>query len=58
MADIDNDLKKYDIIKKEVMKIILGHSPDYLDMLIMSMFFRRMKPSAGASMKIQTRKND
>lgn len=56
MADIDNDLKKYDIIKKEVMKIILGHSPDYLDMLIMSMFFRRMKPSAGASMKIQTRK--
>ena len=58
MADIDNDLKKYDIIKKEVMKIILGHSPDYLDMLIMSMFFRRVKPSAGASMKIQTRKND
>lgn len=58
MADIDNDLKKYDIIKKEVMKIILGHSPDYLDMLIMAMFFRRVKPSAGATMKVQTRKND
>lgn len=57
MADVDNDLKKYDIIKKEVMKIILGHSPDYLDMLIMSMLFRRVKPSAGASMKVQTRKN-
>lgn len=58
MADIDNDLKKYDIIKKEVMKIILGHSPDYLDMLIMAMFFRRVKPTAGATMKVQTRKND
>ena len=57
MADVDNDLKKYDIIKKEVMKIILGHSPDYLDMLIMSMIFRRVKPSAGASMKVQTREN-
>lgn len=58
MADVDNDLKKYDIIKKEVMKIILGHSPDYLDMLIMAMFFRRVKPTAGATMKVQTRKND
>lgn len=58
MADVDNDLKRYDIIKKEVMKIILGHSPDYLDMLIMSMYFRRVKPSAGASMKVQTRRNN
>lgn len=54
-ADIDNDQKKYSIIKKEVMKIILGHSPDYLDALIMAMFFRRTKPTSGAQVRIQTR---
>lgn len=57
-ANIDDDLKRYDIEKKDEMKKVLGHSPDYLDMLIMSMFFRRVKPSAGATMKVQTRKND
>ena len=58
MADIDSDIKRYDIIKKEVMKIILGHSPDYVDMLIMAMLFRRQKASTGPHMKVQTRKND
>jgi len=35
--NIDTDKKK--IIKKEKMKELLGHSPDYLDMLIMRMIF-------------------
>ncbi|MCL1933491.1 MAG: terminase family protein [Candidatus Azobacteroides sp.] len=33
------DTQKKRIISKEVMKQILGHSPDYLDMLIMGMYF-------------------
>jgi phage terminase large subunit len=37
--DVDADEKKKRIIKKEVMKEILGRSPDYLDMLIMRMLF-------------------
>lgn len=37
---IDADTKKKGIISKEKMKEILGHSPDYLDMLIMAMIFR------------------
>lgn len=45
-AYVDKDTVKFDIIKKETMKVILGHSPDYLDMLIMSMFFRLTKASA------------
>ena len=40
---IDADTRKKGIISKEKMKEILGHSPDYLDMLIMAMFFR-IKP--------------
>lgn len=40
-ADVDSDTKKKNIISKEVMKIILGRSPDCLDTLIMAMFFRR-----------------
>lgn len=43
-AYLDRDTGRYGIIKKEVMKAILGHSPDYLDALIMAMFFRRTKP--------------
>lgn len=37
--DIDADEKKKRIIKKEVMKELLGRSPDYLDMLLMRMYF-------------------
>ena len=37
--DIDNDEGKKRIIKKELMKELLGHSPDYLDFLIMGMYF-------------------
>lgn len=54
-ADIDNDTSKKGIIKKEVMKAILGRSPDYMDTLMMSMFFRRTKPTAGAQARIQVR---
>jgi hypothetical protein len=35
---IDNDTGKKRIISKDEMKLLLGHSPDYLDMLIMGMF--------------------
>ena len=56
-ADNDHDTKKFGIIKKEAMKIILGHSPDYLDMLIMSMYFRRVKASRGPQMRVQTHSN-
>jgi hypothetical protein len=37
--DIDNDTSKKRIIPKEEMKLLLQRSPDYLDMLIMGMFF-------------------
>jgi len=37
--DIDADEKRKQIIKKEDMKILLGRSPDYLDMLLMGMIF-------------------
>lgn len=37
---IDADTRKKGIISKEKMKETLGHSPDYLDMLIMAMVFR------------------
>lgn len=52
MAFIDNDLKKKAIITKEKMKELLGHSPDYLDALIMAMFFRRVRNSGGATIKV------
>lgn len=39
-AHIDADTRRKGIISKEKMKEILGHSPDYLDMLIMAMLFR------------------
>ncbi|MDR0575633.1 MAG: phage terminase large subunit [Tannerella sp.] len=37
--DIDNDTSRKRIIPKEEMKQLLQRSPDYLDMLIMGMFF-------------------
>lgn len=36
---VDADEKKKRIIKKDLMKQLLGRSPDYLDMLIMLMYF-------------------
>ncbi len=57
-ANIDSDTSKFSIIKKEQMKVILGHSPDYLDMLIMSMWFRRGKPTAGPSIQVRTFNNE
>ena len=57
-ANIDSDTSKFAIIKKEQMKVILGHSPDYLDMLIMSMWFRRGKPTAGPSIQVRTFNNE
>lgn len=42
-AYIDNDIKRKDIIPKETMKIIIGRSPDYMDAIMMGMFFRRTK---------------
>lgn len=42
--NIDADEKRKYIISKEEMKELLGRSPDYLDMLIMGMFFEVMTP--------------
>lgn len=47
-ANIDNDTGKKAIIAKDKMKEMLGHSPDYLDALIMAMYFRRAKAASGA----------
>ena len=55
--DIDNDTRRKAVISKETMKVILGHSPDYMDALMMAMFFRRIKPSLGAKVKINTFKH-
>jgi len=40
---VDNDEGKKRIIKKEDMKELLGRSPDYLDMLLMNMYFHVKK---------------
>jgi hypothetical protein len=37
--NVNKDTSKKSIISKEKMKETLGHSPDYLDMLIMGMYF-------------------
>jgi hypothetical protein len=42
-ADVDNDERKKSIISKDDMKELLGRSPDYLDMLIMRMYFEVAK---------------
>ena len=55
--DIDNDTRKKTVITKETMKVILGHSPDYMDALMMAMFFRRTKPTQGARVKVKTFQN-
>lgn len=51
-ANIDKDTGKKAIISKDQMKELLGHSPDYLDALLMAMYFRRTKATAGASIKV------
>lgn len=51
-AHIDSDTKKKGIISKEQMKALLGHSPDYLDMLIMSMFYKIRPQPKGATYKV------
>lgn len=38
VSNLDKDLQKKSLIPKDEMKTILGHSPDYLDFLIMGMF--------------------
>lgn len=44
--DVDGDEVRKRIIKKDAMKEILGRSPDYLDYLLMHMFFEvKKKPS-------------
>ena len=53
-AYIDNDVRRKGIIPKETMKIIIGRSPDYMDALMMNMFFRRTKPTNGAKMAIKS----
>ena len=42
--DVDADESRKRIIKKDVMKELLGRSPDYLDMLIMGMYFEVARP--------------
>lgn len=44
---LNNDTQKKRIIPKEEMKKLLGHSPDYLDMLIMAMYFEIKPKSSG-----------
>lgn len=51
-AFVDNDVKKKTIIRKEEMKQLLGHSPDYADALMMGMWFRRVRTTTGAKMKV------
>ena len=51
-AFIDNDTKKKTIISKEEMKKLLGRSPDYADMLMMGMWFRRISFTSGAKLKV------
>ena len=48
---IDDDIIKYRLISKDKMKQSLGHSPDFLDMLIMGMYFEITKVN-----KIKARK--
>lgn len=57
-ADVDKDLSRKSIIKKDEMKQLLGHSPDYLDALIMAMWFRRGKPSSGPTVTAHRYSNE
>lgn len=48
--DIDKDESRKRIVSKKDMKSLLGRSPDYLDMLIMSMFFKvKPRPAHGVA---------
>lgn len=49
--NIGSDTQKKRLISKEAMKGILGHSPDYLDMLIMGMYYE-VKPVSKGIRKI------
>lgn len=57
-ANIYNDESKKGIIKKETMKVILGHSPDYMDALMMATYFRLTKVTPGPRVKVQIRNNE
>ena len=58
-AHIDNDVGKMDVIKKDEWKTLLGgKSPDYADMLMMAMFFRRAKVTTGPQASVQVRSNE
>ena len=50
-----SDTQKKRIISKELMKQILGHSPDYLDMLIMGMYFE-VKPASKGIRRVSYKK--
>lgn len=43
--NITSDTSKKRIVSKDSMKALIGHSPDYLDMLIMGMYFEVSRPS-------------
>lgn len=47
--NITSDTSKKKLISKDAMKALLGRSPDYLDMLIMGMFFEVKPVSKGIS---------
>jgi len=49
--DVDKDESRKRIIPKKDMKDLLGRSPDYLDMLIMSMIFR-VKPRSAYGVSV------
>lgn len=58
-AHIDNDVGRKDVIKKDEWKTLLGgKSPDYSDMLMMAMIFRRSKSTLGAQATVKIRKEE
>ena len=58
-SHIDNDVGKKDVIKKDEWKTLLGgKSPDYSDMLMMAMIFRRGKATTGAQVTVQRRSSE
>lgn len=50
-ADVDNDTKKKALVTKDKMKLIIGHSPDILDALLMLMVFE-VRPSRGGIQRV------
>lgn len=55
-AHVDNDVGKLDVMKKDEWKKLLGgKSPDYADMLMMAMYWRRSKSTQGAQVTVQRR---